>query len=149
MARFLKTQTQISEIEFPSWAKHWINLRKAYTAFYGCGTRVNLQRMLDDLGMTFQGRPHCGLDDARNIAAIAIRLLKDGCVFRFNERYYDESCKFLTDLVRPKSSSPPKSRSSRSSQTVKHRSASQQQEFVVQEGENLEDLLLYSKLQKD
>uniref|UniRef100_A0A0B7ATB0 SAP domain-containing protein n=1 Tax=Arion vulgaris TaxID=1028688 RepID=A0A0B7ATB0_9EUPU len=86
MARFLKTQVELSSIEYPWWAKHWINLRKAYAAFYACG-RVNLHKMLDDLGLKFQGRPHCGLDDSRNIAAIVMRLLQDGCIFRANEHY--------------------------------------------------------------
>jgi len=88
MARFLKGQTEISGLEFPKWARQWINLRKAYSAFYGVG-RVTLQNMLDDLGMTFQGRPHCGLDDAKNIANITVRLLKDGCVLRMNEYFHD------------------------------------------------------------
>lgn len=86
MARFLKSQTEISGVEFPSWAKQWINVRKAYTAFYGYG-RVNLHQMLKDLDMTFQGRPHCGLDDARNIAAVVLQLLQDGCALRINEYF--------------------------------------------------------------
>ena len=64
MSRFLKTQTDVSCITFPVWAKQWINLRKAYSDFYNVG-RCNLQH-LDDLGMKFEGRPHCGLDDAIN-----------------------------------------------------------------------------------
>lgn len=37
------------------------------------------------LGMTFEGQLHCGLDDARNIARIAIRLMIDGCELKVNE----------------------------------------------------------------
>ena len=36
--------------------------------------------------MEFEGQPHCGLDDAKNIARIAIRLLKDKAVIRVNEK---------------------------------------------------------------
>lgn len=35
---------------------------------------------------SLSGREHCGLDDARNIARLAIRLMQDGCQLRINER---------------------------------------------------------------
>ena len=44
--------------------------------------------MLDRLDMEFEGQPHCGLDDAKNIARIAIRLLKDKAVIRVNEKIH-------------------------------------------------------------
>lgn len=34
----------------------------------------NLSDMLTDIGMEFEGREHCGLDDARNIARIVLYL---------------------------------------------------------------------------
>jgi hypothetical protein len=42
--------------------------------------------MLNQLGMQFEGRPHCGMDDARNIARILIRLAADGGRLLPNER---------------------------------------------------------------
>lgn len=45
-----------------------------------------LKDMLNDLGMGFQGQPHCGLDDSKNIARVAIRLLRDGANMRVNEK---------------------------------------------------------------
>lgn len=44
--------------------------------------------MLEKLGLTYNGRPHCGLDDSRNIARIAVRMLQDGCQLRVNERMH-------------------------------------------------------------
>lgn len=41
--------------------------------------------MLEMLGMTFEGQLHCGLDDAYNIARIALRLMADGCCLKINE----------------------------------------------------------------
>ncbi|RUS76797.1 hypothetical protein EGW08_015443, partial [Elysia chlorotica] len=165
MARFLKTQTEISDIPFPQWARQWINLRKAYTAFYGCG-KVNLQHMLQDLGMTFQGRPHCGLDDARNIAAIAARLLKDGCIMRVNEFHRDVRPSAVNSRGGGRaeegggsSSSSSRMSSSKSRLTQKRpqtkegqptgsRSYHGESPDIPQEGENLEDLLQYLKLQR-
>ena len=34
--------------------------------------------------MEFEGREHCGLDDAKNIARIMSQLLSDGCVLQYN-----------------------------------------------------------------
>lgn len=37
---------------------------------------IGLQKMLGKLGLSFDGRPHSGLDDATNIARIVVELLK-------------------------------------------------------------------------
>jgi 3'-5' exoribonuclease 1 len=42
--------------------------------------------MIQLIGREFQGRAHSGLDDARNIAFIVQRLLKDGARVIFNEK---------------------------------------------------------------
>jgi hypothetical protein len=42
--------------------------------------------MLSSLGLEFEGQPHSGLDDAKNIARIIIRLISDRAVLRVNER---------------------------------------------------------------
>ncbi|KAK0153521.1 3'-5' exoribonuclease 1 [Merluccius polli] len=41
-----------------------------------------------EAGLRYEGRPHSGLDDSRNIARIALRMLKDGCQLRVNERMH-------------------------------------------------------------
>lgn len=50
--------------------------------------QTKLSLMLEKLGLEYEGRPHCGLDDSRNIARIALRMLKDGCQLRVNERIH-------------------------------------------------------------
>lgn len=42
--------------------------------------------MLEKLGMEFVGHPHCGLDDATNIAHLLIRMITDGASVDINER---------------------------------------------------------------
>lgn len=44
-----------------------------------------LQDMLINLGLPFEGRLHCGMDDARNIARILQKMAQDGCEIKFNE----------------------------------------------------------------
>jgi hypothetical protein len=42
--------------------------------------------MLSSVGLEFEGQPHSGLDDAKNIARIIIRLLNDKAFLRINEK---------------------------------------------------------------
>ena len=42
--------------------------------------------MIQIIGRDFEGRAHCGLDDARNIAFIVQRLLQDGARVALNEK---------------------------------------------------------------
>lgn len=51
-------------------------------------TQTKLSTMLEKLGLKYEGRPHSGLDDSRNIARIALRMLQDGCQLRVNERMH-------------------------------------------------------------
>ncbi|XP_046368295.2 3'-5' exoribonuclease 1-like isoform X1 [Haliotis rufescens] len=84
MSRFLHMQCQFSGLDFPRWARKWVNIRKVYSNFYQC-RRCGIEAMLISLGMSFEGQLHCGRDDARNIARIAMRLLSDGVTFKINE----------------------------------------------------------------
>ncbi|XP_060606663.1 ERI1 exoribonuclease 2-like [Ruditapes philippinarum] len=56
----------------------WIDLRATYRKFYDRKPN-GLNGALQDLGIEFQGREHSGVDDARNTAKLAFRMIKDGC----------------------------------------------------------------------
>ncbi|KAK3850983.1 hypothetical protein Pcinc_042337, partial [Petrolisthes cinctipes] len=84
MGRFLIQQCKISKVPYPPWARTWINIRKVFSNFYKTKMR-SLSDMLTLTGMRFRGRPHCGLDDSRNIARLSITLATDGAPMRVNE----------------------------------------------------------------
>ncbi|XP_040579997.1 3'-5' exoribonuclease 1 [Lepeophtheirus salmonis] len=93
MGRFLYLQTRHSSIAFPEYASKWVNLRKCFINYYKPSynnihktSTPGLQAMLTSLGMEFEGSPHSGIDDAKNIARIVIRLLKDQAYIRVNEK---------------------------------------------------------------
>ncbi|XP_061839634.2 3'-5' exoribonuclease 1 [Nerophis lumbriciformis] len=89
MSKFLNIQCRTSQIRYPQFARRWINIRKSYGNFYKVPrTQTKLSTMLDKLGLEYEGRPHSGLDDSRNIARIALRMLQDGCQLRVNERMH-------------------------------------------------------------
>eukprot|EP00794_Sanderia_malayensis_P005617 gene5618-6308_t len=84
MSRFMKDQCKLCKLDVPRYFKTWANIRKHFGNYYKV-QRANLSEMLSNLGMSFKGRPHSGIDDARNIARIAIQLIKDGCDLKINE----------------------------------------------------------------
>ncbi|XP_046437200.1 ERI1 exoribonuclease 2-like isoform X3 [Daphnia pulex] len=86
--QFLQKQCKISAIDFPTYCKNWINIKKTFARFYKNGNMqcLSLKNMIRDIGCEFQGRAHSGIDDARNIASIVQRLLTDGARVTFNEK---------------------------------------------------------------
>lgn len=84
--RFLKTQCRSLKINIPHYFHRWVNIRKHFTNFYRLNY-VNVETMLSHLGLTFQGRPHSGIDDSRNIARILVEMRKDGAEMIINETF--------------------------------------------------------------
>jgi len=93
VGRFLRLSCQHDNIPLPVWGSRWCNVRKAFANFYRSNTATTpgikvcgLQKMLERLGLEFEGTPHSGIDDATNIARVASRIIKDGGILRVNER---------------------------------------------------------------
>ena len=65
----------------------WIDIKETFSNFLNIPYQGNITTMLDILGMTFEGRPHSGIDDARNLSKIVIALLEKGAApfFRIQE----------------------------------------------------------------
>ncbi|XP_054620918.1 3'-5' exoribonuclease 1 [Dunckerocampus dactyliophorus] len=109
MSKFLNMQCRISQIRYPHFAKKWINIRKSYGNFYKVPrTQTKLSTMLEKLGLQYEGRPHSGLDDSRNIARIALRMLQDGCQLRVNERMHGGQLLAVPSSVPVEGAPPPR-----------------------------------------
>eukprot|EP00057_Strongylocentrotus_purpuratus_P034724 XP_796324.3 PREDICTED: 3'-5' exoribonuclease 1 [Strongylocentrotus purpuratus] len=85
MDLYLKLQCLVSEIPYPQYAKEWVNISKVFANLYKT-KRLPLRAMLDSTGLAFIGQPHRGIDDARNIARVALQLIEDGAEMKYNER---------------------------------------------------------------
>ena len=68
--KFLYQETERKKFPFPQWAKRWIDIRRRFQGVYNLENWVGVTEMLGILGLEFEGRPHSGIDDARNIARI-------------------------------------------------------------------------------
>jgi inhibitor of KinA sporulation pathway (predicted exonuclease) len=66
--------------------KRWVDVRTLYSRAYGKGKRTNLTGMLLGLGFKFEGRPHSGIADAKNIARVFVQYLDDGHVVSRTDR---------------------------------------------------------------
>ena len=56
----------------------------------GVGTGLGMLAMLERLQLTLEGRHHCGLDDARNLARVAARLVTMGADMSHTHRCCDD-----------------------------------------------------------
>ncbi|XP_059718045.1 ERI1 exoribonuclease 2 [Haemorhous mexicanus] len=77
----LHYECQRKQLRKPDILNSWIDLKATYRAFYNRKPK-GLNGALQDLGIAFEGREHCGLDDSRNTARLAWRLICDGCVLK-------------------------------------------------------------------
>ncbi|PNH10779.1 ERI1 exoribonuclease 2, partial [Tetrabaena socialis] len=81
----LETECEWRKLPRPPYLRRWCNLKRVYTGRY---RRTNsLQKCVEALGLTWQGRAHSGLDDSRNTAALAARMVRDGCVLRVTDSF--------------------------------------------------------------
>ncbi|XP_040892372.1 ERI1 exoribonuclease 2 [Toxotes jaculatrix] len=77
----LQYECKRKQLHKPDVLNSWIDLRSTYRLFYNRRPK-GLNGALQDLGIQFSGREHSGLDDARNTAKLAARMMRDGCVMK-------------------------------------------------------------------
>lgn len=77
----LESECRFKRIRKPPYFNRWINLRVPFHEVFG-GGRCNLKEAVEKAGLSWQGRAHCGLDDARNTACLLALLMHKG--FRFS-----------------------------------------------------------------
>lgn len=70
-------------IELPYQFYEYIDIRTSFAKHFNAGVPHKVVQMLHQLDLRFEGREHCGFDDAYNIARIALKLMRDGCVLDF------------------------------------------------------------------
>ncbi|XP_044836905.1 3'-5' exonuclease eri-1-like isoform X5 [Mauremys mutica] len=77
----LQYECKRKQLRKPDILNSWIDLRATYKLFYTRKPK-GLNGALQDLGIEFAGREHSGLDDSRNTARLAWRMICDGCVMK-------------------------------------------------------------------
>ncbi|XP_059547989.1 ERI1 exoribonuclease 2 isoform X7 [Myotis daubentonii] len=70
----------------PVFLNAWIDLRVTYKIFYKRKPK-GLSGALQEVGIEFLGREHSGLDDSRNTAFLAWKMIKDGCLMKITRSW--------------------------------------------------------------
>ncbi|KAL3623004.1 hypothetical protein CASFOL_031820 [Castilleja foliolosa] len=78
----LESECRFKKIRKPQYFNRWINLKVPFQEVFG-GVRCNLKQAVETAGLTWQGRAHCGLDDARNTARLLALIMHKGFKFSF------------------------------------------------------------------
>lgn len=76
----LESECKFKHIRKPPYFNQWINLKVPFMEVFG-GIRCNLKDAVQLAGLMWEGRAHCGLDDARNTARLLALLMHRGFKF--------------------------------------------------------------------
>ncbi|XP_031252920.1 uncharacterized protein LOC116110848 [Pistacia vera] len=76
----LESECRFKKIRKPPYFNRWINLKVPFREVFG-GVRCNLKEAVEMAGLPWQGRAHCGLDDAKNTARLLALLMHRGFKF--------------------------------------------------------------------
>ncbi|KAL8129382.1 hypothetical protein V2J09_018537, partial [Rumex salicifolius] len=76
----LESECRFKRIRKPPYFNRWINLKVPFCQVFG-GARCNLKEAVELAGLTWEGRAHCGLDDAKNTANLLSHLMLRGFKF--------------------------------------------------------------------
>ncbi|KAJ3031118.1 hypothetical protein HDV00_008508 [Rhizophlyctis rosea] len=81
----LAQQCRWMKIDLPEYYKKWIDIKKSYRTLYGRTPR-GVKGSMEDLGLAWEGQEHSGIDDAKNTARLAHRMLQNGWTPTLSER---------------------------------------------------------------
>lgn len=63
---------------------------------------MKLDEMLENVGLSFIGKNHCGIDDARNIVRVLVQIKTDGATPMLNEQFDAVAQQFYSAMLVPK-----------------------------------------------
>ncbi|XP_057948473.1 uncharacterized protein LOC131144103 isoform X2 [Malania oleifera] len=86
----LESECRYKKIQKHPYFNRWINLKVPFREVFG-GVRCNLKEAIQLAGLSWQGRAHCGLDDAKNTARLLALLMQRGFKFSITNSLMWES----------------------------------------------------------
>ncbi|RLM92713.1 hypothetical protein C2845_PM08G10140 [Panicum miliaceum] len=103
----LESECRFKRIRKPPYFNRWINLKVPFHEVYG-DVRCNLKEAVQLAGLTWEGRAHCGLDDARNTARLLALMMHRGFKFSItNSLVWQPAPQSATCLLSPDRSPDP------------------------------------------
>ncbi|CAL9769579.1 unnamed protein product [Musa acuminata subsp. burmannicoides] len=89
----LESECRFKKIRKPPYFNRWINLKVPFQEMFQ-GVRCNLKEAIQLAGLTWEGRAHCGLDDARNTARLLVHLMDMGFKFSITDSLTSQAVEF-------------------------------------------------------
>ncbi|XP_076043095.1 uncharacterized protein LOC143026495 isoform X2 [Oratosquilla oratoria] len=80
----LQYECRRKQFRKPDFFNCWMDIRALYRKFYSRRPQ-GLHGALQDLGLSFDGRQHSGICDARNTASLIKRMARDGCILEITK----------------------------------------------------------------
>lgn len=80
----LHYECQRKQLKKPQFFNQWIDIRATYRNFFNRRPK-GLAGALREVGISFEGREHSGICDARNTAALVACMAKSGCLFKITK----------------------------------------------------------------
>jgi len=77
----LENECKRKQVKKPASLNSWVDIRAVYRSFYGRRPQ-GLNGAIREVGLSFEGREHSGIDDARNTARLVWKMVKDGCLLQ-------------------------------------------------------------------
>ncbi|KAH9295344.1 hypothetical protein KI387_038932, partial [Taxus chinensis] len=99
----LESECNLKSIRKPSYFNRWINLKLPFWDAFD-KLRCNLKGAVQVAGLMWEGRAHCGLDDARNTAKLLVDLMRRGIKLSITSRCPSDTSKH----AQPKQKQPKK-----------------------------------------
>ncbi|GMG99989.1 hypothetical protein Nepgr_001829 [Nepenthes gracilis] len=100
----LESECRFKKIWKPPYFNRWINLKVPFNEVFG-GVKCNLKEAVQLAGLTWEGRAHCGLDDAKNTARLVSHLMHRGFKFSITNSLLwqsaDHPCKMQQRVPAP------------------------------------------------
>ena len=81
-------QCKTSGLKVSSPFKKWINIKDVFSRFYDVRRPGGLVKMLENLGLEFEGRQHSGIDDCYNTGRVWMRMCYDGMRIEETDVHY-------------------------------------------------------------
>ncbi len=85
LRHFLLAECRRKKIRVRDAWRAWVDLGRHLMVHFDLRRPGNLQMKLAKVGLTFEGTPHRGLDDARNIGRLALALQERGVALTIND----------------------------------------------------------------
>ncbi|KAL7207149.1 hypothetical protein ACSBR2_019767 [Camellia fascicularis] len=101
----LESECRYKKIRKPPYFNRWINLKVPFHELFG-GVRCNLKEAVQMAGLVWQGRAHCGLDDAKNTARLLAFLMHKGFKFFITDKLMCQSTDHSSTWKQPQEHLP-------------------------------------------